>query len=69
MLIRLFGKGNNERHRAKYSLWSLLSDIIHLFILSFNKSIMAEEIKNYEELEIGRKYEVGTILVPCSAVL
>lgn len=30
---------------------------------------MAEEIKNYEELELGKKYEVGTILVPCSAVL
>ena len=59
MLIRLFRKGNNERHRAKYSIWSLLSDIIHLFNLSFNQSIMAKEVKIYEEIQPRTFYGLG----------
>ena len=59
MLIRFFGKGNNERHRAKHCFWSLLSDIIHLFNLSFNQSIMAKEVKNYEEIQPRTFYELG----------
>ena len=59
MLIRLFGKGNNERHRAKHCFWSLLPDIIHLFSLSFIQSIMEEEVKKYEEIQPRTFYGLG----------